>query len=154
MDLLNEIAQLPLIAPRPKPLPDRRQLDRRDPSARPVLPGAGETDRRDSRDRRASPRLEVELDCEELIDGARYFRITRDLSTFGLSTRTGYPLPVGTRFELKLYLPDEPQRPVEVPAEVVGWHTEDGGLRLAFRGPPAEAVRRIHRYLIDRVAAA
>jgi hypothetical protein len=152
MNLLREINDLPVIAPRPRVLPDRRQLERRGPS-RPPIAGAGESDRRDDRDRRASPRLECELDCEERMNGSRYFRVTRDLSTFGLSTRTGYPHPRGTRFELILHLPDLPRHPISVQAEVLGWDNEDGGMRLAFRNPPADAVRRIYRYLKSRSAA-
>ena len=151
MNIISEINQLPVIAPRPKVLQDRRQLERRS-RWRLDLPVAGEKDRREARERRATPRLEVELDCEERFEGTRYFRITRDLSTFGVSTRCGYPHPVGTKLDLALYLPDDPRVPVKVQAEVVGWHSEDGGMRLAFRSPSAEAVRRIHRYLQTRVA--
>ena len=148
----SEINEMPLIAPSPRVVPDRRQTDRRGPS-RPPIPGAGERERRAPKERRATPRLEVELDCEERVDGGRFFRVTRDLSTFGLSTRTGHPHELGTRLDLLLYLPDEPRRPVRVTAEVVGWDNEGHGMRLAFRNPEKEAVRRIHAYLRTKVKA-
>lgn len=151
MNVISEITQLPVIAPSPKVLPDRRRFERRGPW-RAEVPGAGERDRRSERERRATPRLEVELDCEERHQGTRFFRITRDLSTFGVSTRSGFPHPMGTRLDLRLYLSDDTQNPICVQAEVVGWHNEDGGMRLAFRNPSAEAVRRIHRYLQSRAA--
>ena len=145
----REVTALPLIAPSPKQARhDRRRQERRSP-LRQVLPtSAGEVERRKRFERRASRRVEVELDCEEHHGGGnRYFRVTRDLSTFGLSTRSGFPHDLGTRFSLRLYLPDGDRAPVEVQAEVVGWHTEDGGMRLAFRNPSAEAVRRIHKFV-------
>ncbi len=150
--LHSELTELPLIAPAPKVRPDRRQADRRGPS-RPPIAGAGERERRAPKERRATPRLEVELDCEERVEGGRFFRVTRDLSTFGVSTRTGHPHERGTRLDLLLYLPDQPRRPVQVNAEVVGWDNEGHGMRLAFRNPSAEAVRRIHGYLRSKVTA-
>jgi hypothetical protein len=93
--------------------------------------------------------LAVELECEEQIGHSRYFRITWDLSAFGLSTRYGYPHPVGTKLKLALYLPDDPE-PVRLRAQVVGLWPENSGVRLAFRSPPADAVRRINRYLRSR----
>src|SRR4051812_24983439 len=129
MHVISEINELPVIAPRPKPLADRRTQDRRQ-LEREVIVAAGErdSDRREGRDRRATPRVEVELDFEERLGDTRYFRITRDLSTFGLSTRCGYPHPLGTKMNVTLYLPDAPSIPVTVSAEVVGYDTFDGGM--------------------------
>jgi hypothetical protein len=84
---------------------------------------------------------------------SRYFRITTDLSTFGLSTRQGYPHQLGTRLRLRIYLPDGIKEPVEINAEVVGVFSHESQMRLAFRDPPIEAVRRIHRYLLSRTRA-
>lgn len=145
----HELHRLPLISPRPKLIADRRQTERRGPT-RPPIRGEGDEDRREGRERRATARVRCELDCEERIDGSRYFRVTRDLSTFGVSTLAGFAHPLGTRYELLLYLPDEPRSPVRVQAEVVGYERGGGGTRLAFRNPPAEAVRRIHRYLVEQ----
>ncbi len=151
----QEYRALPLIAPQPKgksrlnALADRRagHAERRGGIRPPV---ATESDRREGRDRRATPRVPCELDVEERALGARYFRVTRDLSTFGLCTLTGFTHPVGTRLDLLLHLPDEVREPVRVHAEVVGIDPSGNGTRLAFRNPPVEAVRRIHRYLRAR----
>lgn len=153
MNVISEINELPLIAPQPKAAQsDRRPQDRRS-SARtaPDFSVEQDSDRRAGRERRATARLEVEIDFEERLGDSRYFRVTRDLSTFGLSTRCGYPHAIGTKFDLRLFLPDAPaSQPVVVAAEVVGYDTFDGGMRLAFRKPPIEAVKRIHRYLGSR----
>ena len=92
----------------------------------------------------------MELECEEVVEGNRFFRLTFDLSAFGVSTRFGPARERGTRVDLALWLPDDPQNPVKVKAEVVGTAPMHQGARLAFRNPPAEAVRRIHRYLKSR----
>lgn len=105
-----------------------------------------------SRERRATPRLPIELCCEEQLEGKPYYRTTYDLSTFGLSTQYGRPHPLGTVLELRLHLPDDLHRPLELRAEVVGLHEDTAGMRLAFRQPSAEAVRRLHRYLFARDA--
>ena len=97
-------------------------------------------------DRRASPRQEVVLEWEEFSADGHYFRLTSDLSTFGLATRQGVPHPKGTRMRVMLHLlDDEPPLPLE--AEVLGPYNAEGGMRLAFRSPPVEAVRRIHNFL-------
>ncbi|MDQ3266744.1 MAG: PilZ domain-containing protein [Myxococcota bacterium] len=101
------------------------------------------------RERRATPRIPIELCCEEVGAKRPYYRTTFDLSTFGLSTQSGRPHPVGTLLELRLHLPDDLRLPLELRAEVVGSHRETDGMRLAFRQPSAEAVRRIHRYLFN-----
>lgn len=149
--------ELAVIAPSPPDklpgIKERRAGDRRhtEPNLIDRLVGPREGDRRDERDRRATPRVEVQLECEERDEGARYFRITQDLSTFGLATRQGFPHPRGTRLNLALHLPDLPGEPVQVEAEVVGWYDAMGGTRLAFRQPSVEAVKRIHKFLTARV---
>jgi hypothetical protein len=149
MNVISEIAALPLIAPRPRQAQtaDRRGAERRTSSRPPV---ATESERRLRNERRAWPRQPVEVECEELVDGLRHFRVTRDLSVFGLSTRFGHPLQLGTRFELILHLPDDRARPLRLWAQVVGWNLGGAGMRLAFRQPSSEAVRRIAAYLRSR----
>jgi hypothetical protein len=98
------------------------------------------------KDRRATPRFAVELECEERSHAGRYFRITQDLSTFGLSTRQGFAYEPGAKVHLTLRLPDDPT-PVQLEAEVVGSYDHRGGLRMAFRNPSVDSIRRVHRFL-------
>lgn len=105
------------------------------------------------RERRATPRIPIELCCEERGGKRPYYRTTYDLSTFGLSTQYGHAYKKGTVLELRLHLPDDLRNPLDLKAEVVGTHAETAGMRLAFRSPSAEAVRRIHKYLFARDGA-
>ena len=136
----SEITELPFIAPRPRPLASSVAA----PVSHPGLKAGP--------DRRATPRLKVELECEETIGTSRYFRITTDLSTFGLSTRQGFVYRLGKKVKLKLLLPDGQLEPLELAAEVVGHYDQGVGMRLAFRHPSVGAVRRIHKYLAARAA--
>lgn len=111
---------------------------------------AGQPERRRFRDRRATPRVPVELECEESCGESRYVRLTTDLSTFGMSTRHGPTPAAGSRLSLKLFLPDEPMAPLKLSAHVLGAYDGRGGMRLKFYRPSLDAVRRIHRYLVAR----
>jgi hypothetical protein len=139
---------LPLLVP-PKP----KTKDRRGASESSLVGlyarlSAGKPERRRFRERRATPRVSVELECEESHGGSRYVRLTTDLSTFGMSTRHG-PTPLeGTRLNLRLFLPDEPMAPLKLEAEVLGRFDEQGGMRVKFHRPSLDAVRRIHRFLV------
>jgi hypothetical protein len=124
---ITELNALPILVPQPR--------------ARAHRP------RRAPRERRAAQRTSVELECEERVGPHRYFRVTQDISPFGLSTRYGYPHAVGTKLELWLYLPDDPTHPVKLQAEVVGQWPDEAGVRVAFRNPSGEAVRRISKVL-------
>jgi hypothetical protein len=141
---------LPLITP-PKPRPK----DRRGRSEQSLLGlytrlSKGAPERRSFRERRATPRVPVELECEESNGDSRYVRLTTDLSTFGMSTKHG-PTPVaGSRLFLKLFLPDEPMAPLKLEAEVLGSYDGKGGMRLKFHKPTLDSVRRIHRFLVSR----
>jgi hypothetical protein len=101
------------------------------------------------RERRATPRIPIELCCEERTGKRPYYRTTYDLSTFGLSTQYGHTYPLGTLLEIRLHLPDDLRNPLDLRAEVVGTRDDEAGMRLAFRQPSSEAVRRIHRYLFS-----
>jgi hypothetical protein len=106
-----------------------------------------------SADRRATPRVQAEIICVERVAGTRYLRTTYDLSTFGLSTQYGHVHPVGTELDLELQLPDESSRPLLLKAKVVGHVNRLGGMRMAFKHPSRDAVRRLHRFLFTRVEA-
>ena len=141
---------MPLITP-PKPRPrDRRGSGERSMAGLMERLSRGESERRKFRERRATPRMVVELEVEEQQGDSRYVRITQDLSTFGMSTRQGHTPATGSRLSLSLFLPDEPLAPLKLEAEVLGPYDAHGGMRLRFRQPSLEAVRRIHRYLKSR----
>jgi hypothetical protein len=143
---------LPLLTP-----PKRRSKDRRGNSETSLVGlyhrlSAGAPERRKFRERRATPREPVELECEESSGESRYVRLTTDLSTFGMSTRHGPTPKEGSRLALKLFLPDEPMAPLKLEAEVLGSYDGSGGMRLKFHRPTLDAVRRIHRFLVNRPA--
>ena len=140
---------LPLITPpRPKSK-DRRGHDRGLLGLYARL-SAGQKERRRFRDRRATPRVPVELECEESNGESRYVRLTTDLSTFGMATKAGPTPEVGSRLSLKLFLPDEPMAPLKLDAHVLGAYDGQAGMRLRFHKPSLDAVRRIHRFLASR----
>jgi hypothetical protein len=64
-----------------------------------------------------------------------------------MSTRQGHTPAAGSRLSLSLFLPDEPLAPLKLDAEVLGPYDDNGGMRLRFRQPSLEAIRRIHKYL-------
>src|SRR5690349_17756129 len=116
MKFPSAIPAMPLITPSPRPRRDRKSksglLDLL------TLSGLRRNERRYGRERRATPRVKVEVEVEECEGDSRYFGITEDLSTFGLSTRQGLRA-VGSPLSLALYLPDGEPTPVFVEARVV-----------------------------------
>jgi hypothetical protein len=155
MTFTNEITEMALLTP---PVRARKAEPRRSTKSGllQALTPSGERrpERRTRTERRATPRVRVEVECEERHGNSRYYRITEDLSPFGLSTRQGLTRSVGSRVRLALYLPDDRELPVLVEAEVVGQLNAEGGMRLAFRKPSVQAVRRIHRFLAEHLRAA
>lgn len=120
-----------------------RALLFREASARPRL----------NADRRATPRVQAEIICVERVAGTRYLRTTYDLSTFGLCTQYGHMHPVGTDLDLELQLPDDGSRPLQIKARVVGHLAKMGGMRMAFKNPSRDTVKRLHRFLFSRMEA-
>lgn len=107
----------------------------------------GEPERRQFRERRATPRVTVALDLEASGDGETVTMRSHDLSTFGVGIASGPTPKKGRRVKLKLFLPDDPT-PLELDAEVLGPFGDEGGARMKFLNPPVGAVRRIHKLLI------
>src|SRR5882724_9735214 len=119
MSTSQSASLLPLITP-PKP----KARDRRGHTEASLVGlytrlSAGAPERRRFRERRATPRVPVELECEESHGDSRYVRLTTDLSTFGMSTRHGPTPEPGSRLSLKLFLPDEPMAPLKLHAKVL-----------------------------------
>lgn len=132
-----------------------RRLKRDRRSSKPASFGAliarlarGEPERRSFKDRRATPRVSVELECEESEGTSKFVRLTTDLSTFGLSTRHGPSLKRDTLLRLKLFLPKNPQA-LLIKARVLGPYDSEGGVRLKFIRPSLECVQRLHRFLAE-----
>jgi hypothetical protein len=138
-------AMLPLLTPK---LP--QTIDRRNQTGEGMVKlfdriKEGAEERRSFRDRRATPRVNVGLSLEAA-NGDETMRLTtNDLSTFGLSIATGKTPKKGTKLTLKLFLPDEPTRPLLLEAEVLGSLSKDAGVRMRFIKPDLDAVRRIHK---------
>lgn len=138
-------ALLPILTPK---LP--QQLDRRSQTGEGMVKlldriKEGAEERRSFRDRRATPRVNVGL-ALEAANGDETMRLTtNDLSTFGLSIKSGPTPKKGTKLQLKLFLPDDPKSPLTLDAEVLGSFSNDAGVRMRFIKPDLEAVRRIHK---------
>lgn len=137
---------LPLITPR-LPQADRRGASGQSTSQLFERIQKGEKERRSFRERRATPRVAVGITLETEDQGARVMAQTFDLSTFGLSVRTGHTPAKGRVMTVKLYLPDDPTNPLVLRAEVLGAFDADGGVRMRFVKPDLDAVRRIHRLI-------
>ena len=138
-------ALLPLLTPK---LP--QTLDRRTNTGEAMVKlfdriKQGESERRNFRDRRATPRVNVGLALEAGAGEETMRLITNDLSTFGLSISGGKTPKKGTKLTLKLFLPDEPATPLVLEAEVLGPLGREDGVRMRFLKPDLEAVRRIHK---------
>jgi hypothetical protein len=141
-------ALLPLLTPK---LP--QTIDRRSGTGEAMVKlfdriKQGEGERRNFRDRRATPRVNVGLALEAASGNAAEETmrlVTHDLSTFGLSISGGATPKKGTRLTLKLFLPDEPTQPLLLDAEVLGSLGSEDGVRVRFIKPDLEAVRRIHK---------
>lgn len=138
-------ALLPLLTPK---LP--QTLDRRTNTGEAMVKlfdriKQGESERRNFRDRRATPRVNVGLALEAGAGEDTMRLITNDLSTFGLSISGGKTPKKGTRLTLRLFLPDEPATPLVLEAEVLGPLGREDGVRMRFLKPDLEAVRRIHK---------
>ena len=138
-------ALLPLLTPR---LP--QTIDRRSNTGEAMVKlfdriKQGASERRNFRDRRATPRVNVGLALEAGAGQDTMRLTTNDLSTFGLSISGGKTPKKGTRLSLKLFLPDEPTTPLVLDAEVLGPLGREGGVRMKFIKPDLKAVQRIHK---------
>lgn len=138
-------ALLPLLTPRLPQVADRRGSSGESTSQLFERIQKGEKERRSFRERRATPRVAVGIAIETEDQGTRVMSQTYDLSTFGLSVKGGHTPVKGRIVALRLFLPDEPNAPLELRAEVLGPFDAEGGVRMKFVNPPIEAVKRIHR---------
>lgn len=100
-------------------------------------------------DRRAHPRITVELRVDEHHDTATYFQQASDLSVGGLHLAGTISHPEGTRVSLELHLPGT-GAPVRVEAEVVSEPGDPIGMHLRFVDLDPDARERIERFIAAR----
>ncbi|MBL9038579.1 MAG: PilZ domain-containing protein [Archangium sp.] len=133
---------IPLLTPKVPEVADRRGDEAAIERLR-----RGQPERRSFRERRATSRLAVALSVE-LDDGVRrHLGSTTDLSTFGLSIRSGDALPAGLPVSVRLRLNDGRDELLMVPGVVLGPYDNLGGVRVRFLAPPVGVARRLHRFV-------
>ena len=108
-------------------------------AACPAEPGS--RDRRDTGERRGSPRIPLEMWVEETTEGERYFRRAGNLSRGGLRLEHTIPLPIGTTVNLTFTLPGD-HASISVSGQIVSSAgPDDLKMGLKFVDPTAEASR-------------
>lgn len=111
-------------------------------------------------DRRGEGRAPIELKVEYKRQNAFFADYTRNISRGGTFIRTTRPLPIGTEFVFKLYVPklDEPLRLIgEVSWVVTEGEAADGsrepgmGIRFTYREGASkdEVERTVERLMVD-----
>ncbi|MGV3625593.1 MAG: PilZ domain-containing protein [Archangium sp.] len=138
-------AMLPLLTPKLPQTVDRRTNSGESMEKLFARIKKGGEERRNFRERRATPRVTVGLSVETKEGDETMRLVTNDLSTFGLSVAGGPTPKKGTKLQLKLFLPDEPTDPLLMDAEVLGPLDANGGVRMKFIKPDLEVMRRIHK---------
>jgi len=104
-------------------------------------------------DRRAHPRIPIELRVDYPKLNAFFADYTRNISKGGTFVKTGQPLPVGTRFVFRLSVPTLSE-PIVLTGEVA-WVREEGdepGMGIRFVYPSEEARLSIERLVEDLMA--
>ena len=100
-----------------------------------------------SRERRASPRVDVRLEVVETHEDSTYFQRTGNLSAGGLFLEGTMPHPPGTKVRLRFSLPND-ERAVEVTGEITAPGGDEGlGMGVRFLDLSTEDRRRVERFL-------
>lgn len=112
-------------------------------------------------ERRSEARAPIELKVEYKRLNAFFADYTKNISRGGTFIKTSRPLPIGTEFLFKLYVPNL-DGPLEIHGEVqwivtdedvaAGAHEEAGmGIRFVYREgiPAAEVTRTVERLMVD-----
>ncbi len=115
----------------------------------------------DTAERRTSQRRPIELKVEYKRLNTFFADYTKNISRGGTFIKTGKPLPVGTEFLFKLYVPHL-DGPLEIHGEVQwivsdadvteGKHEEPGmGIRFVYREgiPREEVLRTVEKLMVD-----
>lgn len=104
-------------------------------------------------DRRAHPRIPIELRVDYPKLNAFFADYTRNISKGGTFVKTAQPLPVGTRFVFRLSVPTL-NEPIVLAGEVA-WTREEGdepGMGIRFVYSSEEARLSIERLVEDLMA--
>ena len=97
-------------------------------------------------DKRAQRRIPVEIWMEVEGEGELYFQRASNLSVGGAFFTQTFPLPIGTRVQLRFALPGE-ENQIECRAEIVS--TKELGMGVRFGDVKPEDLQRIEA-LIDK----
>jgi len=113
---------------------------------------ADEKDNEPSGDRRASPRIPVEMWVEESTDRELYFQRGANISAGGIFLERTIPHSKGTVVNLQFTLPDE-STPIKVKGEIVnvGDDPTELGMGVKFIDLDDNARQRIQQF-IERVS--
>ena len=114
----------------------------------------------DKPERRSSQRRPIELKVEYKRLNTFFADYTKNISRGGTFIKTNRPLPIGTEFVFKLFVP-QMERPLAIHGEVQ-WvvteqeadaqRTEPGmGIRFVYKSgdPQAEIARSVERLMVD-----
>jgi type IV pilus assembly protein PilZ len=100
-------------------------------------------------DRRVDPRQPIELKVEYKRLNTFFADYTKNISRGGTFIKTGRPLPVGTEFLFRLYVPNL-DGPLNIHGEVQWVVTEDEAVAVGPDGEPGMGIRFVYREGDDR----
>jgi c-di-GMP-binding flagellar brake protein YcgR len=105
-----------------------------------------------TRERRKSPRIQVDLDVSLEAGGVLWREKAVDLSQGGVKlalTATSVKLPLGGNVEVRIVLPD---RHLEISLTALVWRREDSGVALMFLDAEGEARARLAEFVESRLS--
>jgi len=100
-------------------------------------------------DRRVDPRQPIELKVEYKRLNTFFADYTKNISRGGTFIKTGRPLPVGTEFLFRLYVPNL-EGPLNIHGEVQWVVTEDEAAAAGADCEPGMGIRFVYREGDDR----
>ncbi len=104
-------------------------------------------------DRRDDPRQPIELKVEYKRINTFFADYTKNISRGGTFIKTGRPLPVGTEFVFKLFVPNLEQ-PLAIHGEVQWVVSESEAQAMGSEGEPGMGIRFVYREGDDRATIA
>jgi uncharacterized protein (TIGR02266 family) len=101
-------------------------------------------------ERRASQRINVQLQVVETHEDSTYFQRTANISAGGLYLEGTMPHPPGTKVRLRFTLPRD-EAPIEVTGEITAGKDTEPGMGVRFVDLSAGDRTRIERFIEDTV---